>query len=225
MNHAVIKRLIYKDWYLNRWTILGYLSAGVIAIGLIAMGNERVLSAGNILLITVVIALGMHVVMSTVIGERTTQTLPFLISLPISIKDYTTAKIFANILIFIGPWLTLLIATLAVILGRDALPDGLVIYTIIILTELFASYCFVLATALVSESQGWTIGATLVGNLFFQAFLSYVSQVPAIQATMNVDTITWNQTSILFLLGEALAIVLLLGGTYVFQARKSDFIW
>lgn len=224
MNYAVIKRLIYKDWYLNRLTILGYLSAGVIAIGLIAMGNERVLSAGNILLITVVIALGMHVVMSTVIGERTTQTLPFLISLPISIKDYTTAKIFANILIFLGPWLTLLIATLAVILGREALPDGLIIYTIIVLTELFASYCFVLATALVSESQGWTIGATLVGNLFFQAFLSYVSQIPAIQATMNVDTIAWNQTSILFLLGEALAIVLLLGGTYVFQARKSDFI-
>lgn len=224
MNYALIKRLIYKDWYLNRWTILGYIGAGVLAISLIAIGDELLFSAGNILLITVVIALGMHVVMSTVVGERTAQTLPFIISLPISPKDYTTAKILANMLIFLIPWLTLLIATLAVILGREALPDGLVAYTIIILTELFASYCFILATALISESQGWTIGATLFGNLFFQAFLYYVSQLPGIKATMERDTITWSQPAILLLLGEALAIVLLLGATFLFQARKTDFI-
>lgn len=222
MNYALIKRLVYKDWYLNRWTILGYIGAGALAIGLIAAGGERLLAAGNILLITVVIALGMHVVMNTVIVERAAQTLPFTISLPISPKDYTAAKMLANMAIFLIPWLTLLIATLAVILRREALPDGLLPYTVIILTELFASYCFVLATALVSESQGWTIGATLVGNLFFQAFLANVSQIPSIRATMAGDTITWSQPALL--LGEALAIVLLLGGTFLFQARKTDFI-
>lgn len=224
MNHMLIKRMIYKDWYLNRWTILGYLGAGALAISLIAVGNETLFSAGSILLITVVIALGMHVVMSTVVGERTAQTLPFIISLPISLKDYTIAKIVANMVIFLIPWLTLLIAVLAVILGREALPDGLLPYTIIILTELLASYCFVLATALVSESVGWTIGATLFGNLFFQAFLAYVSRLPGIKATMLGDTITWNQPAILLLLGEVLAIMLLLGGTFLFQARKTDFI-
>ncbi|GAA5531534.1 ABC-2 transporter permease [Herpetosiphon gulosus] len=224
MNYAVIKRLIYKDWYLIRWTILGYLSAGVLAVSCIATGNERLISVGNILLLTVVIALGMHVVITTVVGERATQTLPFLISLPISTKDYTTAKILANMLIFLVPWLTLLIAIVGVILGRDSLPDGLIPYTIIIQTELLVSYCFVLATALVSESQGWTIGATLAGNLFFQAFLSYVSQLPGITATIGLDTITWNQSAILLLVGEALAIVVLLVGTFLLQARKTDFI-
>ncbi len=224
MNYAVIKRLIYKDWYLHRWIILGYIGAGALAISLIAIGDELLLSAGNILLISVLIALGIHVAISTVVGERTEQTLPFIISLPISPKDYMTAKMLANMVIFLIPWLTLLIATLAVILGREALPDGLLPYTVIILTELLASYCFVLATALVSESQGWTIGATMVGNLFFQAFLYYVSQQPDIKATMGRDTITWSQPAILLLLGEVLAIVLLLGGTFLFQARKTDFI-
>ena len=42
--------------------------------------------------------------MATVVEERTDQTLPFVMSLPISAAEYTTAKILANLLIFLIPW-------------------------------------------------------------------------------------------------------------------------
>ncbi|HKI00712.1 MAG TPA: hypothetical protein VKK31_01910 [Thermoanaerobaculia bacterium] len=224
MNTYMVKRLILKDWYFNRWTIVSYIAAGAVALVLLGMGNEGAFFAGTILLVTVLIALGIHLTMATVVEERKEMTLPFVMSLPISAREYTTAKILANLLIFLVPWGTLLIASFALIAGSAALPDGLIPFTAVVLTEIFVSTCLILAVALVSESQGWTIGAIVLGNLGFNGFLYFVSHIPSMGSTMKGPDIIWNQAAVTLLLAELAAVLLLLGLTFWLQSRKTDFI-
>lgn len=224
MNAFMVKKLILKDWYFHRWTIVAYLLIGALSLSLLAAASEGLFFAGSILLLTVVISLGIHIAMTTVILERTEQTLPFVMSLPISPVEYTTAKIVANLAIFLIPWTALTVGTFAVVAERPWLPDGLIPFAALVLMELFASYCLTLAVALVSESQAWTIGAMVFGNLFLQAFLYGVSHHPTLGPAMKVDRIVWSLPAVTLLLAEAAVILLLLGLTFWLQSRKTHFL-
>ena len=224
MNIDMIEKLIAKDWYLQRWTIAGYLLGGAVAIGLLGFGGEAAFTAGMILLITVLMALGMHVAMATVVAERTEKTLPFVMSLPISPIDYATSKIAANLLIFLVPWTAMVLGTIAVILARGGVPDGLLPYTVLTLTVIFVNYCIVLCAALISESMGWTIGVMAVCNLGFQAFIFGISRIDGIAATMKGPVVIWTADALAVLGAEIATVVILLALTYWQQARKTDFL-
>lgn len=221
---SMIRRLVFKDWYFMRWAIASYLALGGLALFLVANGGEGSFYAGCILLFTVLISLGIHLAMLTVVEERAQQTLPFVMSLPISARDYTIAKVLANLLIFFVPWATMLIGALGVIAGRTAIEDGLIPYTAIILTWTLVGYTLILAVALVSESQVWAIAAMVITNLAFQAVLYGVSHVPSIAATMKGDVAVWSPAAVGLLVGEFVLVALLLALTFYFQNRKTDFV-
>ena len=152
----------------------------MLAVALLGTGSEGAFYAGSVVLVSVLITAGIHLAFATVLLERKEQTLAFVMSLPISAREYTTTKIVGNVLMFLIPWVTLVVASDAVILGADSLPDGLIPVTIVVLTEIFVSTCLLLGVALVSESQGWTIATLVAGNLFFNFFLYGVFRIPAI---------------------------------------------
>src|SRR6476469_7388795 len=131
MNTFMIRRLILKDWDLLRGTLLLYLAAGAVALVLVAKGSEATFYAGSILIITILFALGIHVAMVTVVVERTEHTLPFVMTLPLSLKEYTTAKIVANLLIFLIPWTAITLGTFAVLAGRPGYPAGLIPFSLL----------------------------------------------------------------------------------------------
>src|SRR4051795_13048506 len=137
---SMIRHLILKDWYFLRGAIAGYLAAGALALALIAAGSEAPVYLGVVLLLTLLIGLGIHLAMATVVQERTDHTLPFVMSLPISPRDYTTAKVLANVIIFLIPWLTLTLGSMAVIAGRKSLQDGLIPFVAVLTGEIFVSY-------------------------------------------------------------------------------------
>jgi ABC-type transport system involved in multi-copper enzyme maturation permease subunit len=224
MNTSRVKRLIQKDWYFNRWAIAAYVAVGLLSLLALGAGSEAAFYIGSILLITVVISIGIHLVMLTVIHERTEQTLAFVMSLPVSAKEYTTAKILANMLIFSLAWAVLVIGTVAVIAGRGTIPDGLIPFAVVILGYLFTSYCLTLSVAIVTESQGWTIGAMVLGNLLLQGVMYGVSHTPGAAQDFAANAIVWRQP-IAGLLGiELAAILLLLGLTFYLQSRKTSFL-
>ncbi len=221
---AMIRRLVFKDWYFMRWAIAAYLALGGLALYLVSNGGEGSFYAGCVLLFTILISLGIHLVMATVVEERAQHTLPFVMSLPISPRDYTLAKVLANLLIFLVPWGALVLGTLGVIAGRGAIEDGLIPFAAILLTWILVGYCLVLAVALVSESQAWAIAAIVVTNLAFQGVLYGVSHMPSIAADMKSDVAVWSPAALGLLGAELAAVGLLLGLTFFFQNRKTDFI-
>lgn len=224
MNHAMVKRLIRKDWYFNRLMIAAYVGAGLLSLLPIAVGGSAGFYAGSVLLITVLISVGIHLTMVTVEHERTEHTLAFVMTLPISAKEYTTAKILANVTIFFAAWTTLVVGTIAVIAGRGALPDGLIPYAVAILVQIFAGYCLLLGTAIVSESMGWTVGAIVFGNLALQGVMFALGKAPAVAQGVTVDAIVWSQPIVGVLWAEVAAILLMLALTFYLQSRKTDFL-
>ncbi len=221
---TVLWRLVCKDWSLNRLPLTAYLLGGLAALGVLAVNRETAFYAGSVLLISVVIATGVHLVMMTVVLERQEQTLPFVLSLPVSPKDFTLAKVLANLGAFLLPWSLLLLASLVLISGRAHLPNGLIPFAVVILVELLVAYCVMLAVALVSESQGWTIFAIVICNLFFNFFLYWSSKLPAFTETFEGPIARWNPTVYGFLAAEVAAIALVLGLTFYLQGRKRDFL-
>jgi hypothetical protein len=221
MSTTMIKHLVLKDWYFQRWPLAGYLVAGAVALALIAGGTNGSFYAGTVLLITVMVTAGISVVITTVIGERTEHTLPFVMSLPISPIDYATAKIVANLTIFLVPW-TMLTAGTLVLFAMGA--GGMIPLATLLLVEMFASYCLILMTAIATESQGWTLAVMGVSNLFLQAYLYLVTRMPGIASTMRGKVAVWDRGAIALLIVEILLSFLFLGLAYVMQARKKDFL-
>jgi ABC-2 type transport system permease protein len=224
MNYPMIKHLILKDWYFQRWPIAALFGGGVLSLLLVGMGGQGGFYVGSILLMSVVIIVGAELAMVTVVNERKEQTLAFVMSLPISAMEYTTAKILANLLIFVVPFVTLMLGSFAVIANRPGLPDGLIPFAAIVLMQLFVNYSLLLAVALVSESQGWSIMALAAGNISINVFMYYVASMPGMAGAMKGDVVVWNEAAVMVLLGEVAAIGVLIGLTFFFQSRKTDFI-
>jgi ABC-2 type transport system permease protein len=221
MNSFMIKRLILKDWYLYRSPIIGYFVVGLIAIGIVAWGGGMAFNIGSILLITVIIALGMHLAIGTTVAEHSEHTLPFVMSLPISITDYTAAKLLGNLLIYLVPW-TLLLAS-ACLLLKFGNASGVIPFAVLTLIELFASYSLTLAIALVSESMTWTIVVTVICNLFLQGYLYFVSHIPTIAESIKGPTAVWSHAVVTLLVAQLAIIVAGFSLAFFMQSRKTDF--
>ncbi|HSS51871.1 MAG TPA: hypothetical protein VLX28_23255 [Thermoanaerobaculia bacterium] len=224
MNTLLIKRLVLKDWYFLRVPIIGYLALGAVSLILIMNGGQGAFFAGSVLLITVLISMGIHLAFATVINERKEQTLPFIMSLPVSYMEFTTAKILANLLMFLIPWVAILIPAVALFAIGNV--GGIIPFTVLLMTEIFTMYILLLAVALISESQSWSIGAMVFGNLFLQAFLYWLSHIRSIglDYTAKIHAAIWSPAAVTILAVEIALILLMLGLTFFFQARKTDFI-
>jgi ABC-2 type transport system permease protein len=223
MNTAIIAQLIRKDWSLHRVPIALLFAAGLVSV-LMLLGGQGTFYFGTVLLITAVIGHGIYLAFATVVHERSDGTLPFLMSLPVSVQEYTAAKLLGNMLMFLIPWGALVVGVAVVILTRDAIPDGLLPFSILLLVELLAGYVLVLGFAIVSESTAWTVGAMVFGNLFVQVFLYFVSRMPGIAATMSTERIVWSSAAITLLLVEMAVVALILLVTWRLQGRKTDFL-
>jgi ABC-2 type transport system permease protein len=223
MNYKMVKRLILKDWYLQRWVILASLAGIVATLAIIAMGGKVGFLIGLILLIMVIISIGAQMAVATIVTERKEQTLPFVMSLPISYPEYTACKIWGNLLIFLVPWLTMVVGSCGLLLLSPS-SRGLLPYAVIMSTEILLSTCLILAVALITESQGWTVAAIMVGNLAVNGIGYLVAHIAGIAKGMWGPTIQWSGAASALLLGEFATIALLLGVTSFVQSKKNDFL-
>lgn len=158
INYAVVRHLILKDWYLNRWVILGSLPVGLGALALVLTGKQVAFMVCIILLSMVIVGVGAQLAMVTTINERKEQTLAFVMSLPVSFREYTAAKILGNLIIFLIPWLPLTAGALVVLLLPGA-THGLVPYTAIMSLEMLITTSLIVAAGIITESQAWTTPA------------------------------------------------------------------
>jgi ABC-2 type transport system permease protein len=223
MNYSMVKSLILKDWYFQRRAILLCLACGILSLGIIAFGGNVGFYLGLLLLITTMIGIGATLVMGTLVGERENQTLAFVMSLPISFREYTSAKILVNLLVFIPFWLTLVAGSLGLILVTPTI-HGLFAFTVIMAVEILMSTCLMISVGLVTESKGWTISAMVAGNLAINVVGYCVAHIPGIRNGMFGNTIQWRPAATISLSVEFALIALMLGGAFLVQSRKKDFI-
>jgi ABC-2 type transport system permease protein len=220
----VIKQLIRKDIQLNLLPIGLYLMLGLISLLMFSTEHTIVFYSGMVIMLSVIIIAGVHMVINTITNERSEQVLPFILSLPITFRQYTHAKVVANLGVFLLFWLIMLGGLLLVIVSQSQVQDGLTVYAIILLLEMLAVFCLVLAVGLISESHAWTIVVISLTNIALSIFMFWVASFESINQYMNTEQVVWNQTALTFVSAEILFIIVVLALTYWAQSRKRDFI-
>jgi ABC-2 type transport system permease protein len=222
-NYATVRRLILKDWYLNRRIILGSIPVGLASLAIVFTGKQIAYLISVILVSMIVIGVGSQLAITTTIYERKEQTLPFIMSLPVSWREYTAAKILANLIIFLIPWLIISACVLGVLLLPGA-PHGLVPFTTIMAVEMLVSICLTLAAGLITESQAGITIAIMASALGLDVLGFIFAHLRGISSYMWGASVRWTPTAWLVLLAELLTVPLLLGLSFYIQSRKTDFL-
>ena len=224
MNRSVVQTLILTDWQRHRVAILLSIAGGGVALGLLQLGGEIATILGVTWFFVSLIVLGSMVPASNVVNERKKQILPFLMSLPLSITQYTMAKTVSTVGIFLVPWLTLVVAAVSFIVGRESIPDGMIPTTIILSTLTLIGFCVIAGVALVSESEGWTMAATVVANTSYGYGWYLLVRNPVIREGMKSPVVVWSPEVLTIIAVEVAVIVGILGLTFYLQSRKRDFV-
>ncbi|MBK6494691.1 MAG: ABC-2 transporter permease [Gemmatimonadales bacterium] len=224
MNTTMIGHLVRKDWYFQRGPIAAGLALGLLSLGMLLSSSQGVFYLGAVLLLTVVISIGIFLTFLTVVQERTQGMLPFVMSLPIGVREYTAAKLAANLLLFLTPWLMLGAGATAVILLRESVPDGVLPFTIALLLYVLCGYIVTLATAIVTDSEAWTIAVMATINLGLQAYIYWSLRLADVAATISGPTVAWVPSLRTIAAVELGVVALVLVATWQWQSRRKDFL-
>lgn len=225
MKSNVVLRLILKDWRLQRRMIILSIVAGVIALAVLRIGGLTPVVIGAVFFFISMIFCACLLPITNIVNERKKQTLPFLMSLPISSSRYGAAKLLSTFGMFLVPWLTLVLAALYMIVGRHVLPNGAIPAMLILANLPFIGFCLITGTALVAESEGWGNAAiAVVNSSYWLVWYLLISQVPSITRNWASAVAVWSPAVVKILAVEFATISMIVGLTLYLQSRKRNFI-
>ena len=224
MNSKMVTLLFLKDLFLCRRLLFAYVLAGLASASLACFPNEGVAFVGFLLVVTISVGMGMHMIGELILEERKSHTLSFVMSLPINITEYSFAKIAVVLMTYLIPWSAMLIASVVLITVLPWAKDGMLAPSVIVFLELLASFAVQLVTAIVFESLGWTIGVMVAGNVFFNLFIMQFFRLPEIAETVKGDLVVWTPIMSQVALVESAVIVLSVMIALAIQSRKRSFI-
>jgi len=220
---SIVRELVMKDLRIMKIPSICYWLAGIGAILLAIFWGDAAGTIAFILFISAMFGAGVHAAMQTITEERREQNLPFIMSLPITISDYTRAKMLANLLLVGGIWLTLSAASYVIFIG-DVMPAGTIPFMTIILVAVLLAYIIILATTMVFQGLAPAITAIVGANLGNQALLWWIASLHAVRSTVNGTEAVWNSTYLTVLCCQFGAIALLIGLVFYAQSRKTEFL-
>jgi ABC-2 type transport system permease protein len=225
MRGSVVGRLILKDWWLNSPMIILSIVGGGIALMILQLGGTTPFVLGSVFFFISLIFCASLLPGSNIVNERKKQTLPFLMSLPISSVQYGTAKLGSTVAMFLVPWLTLVGAAVWFITVRHALPNGAIPMALILALLPFVGFCISTGAALIAESEGWSIAATAaVNSSYWLVWYTLSTRFPTLTRDWTARVAIWSPTVLNIVAGELALIVLILGLTLILQSRKRDFV-
>jgi ABC-type transport system involved in multi-copper enzyme maturation permease subunit len=219
----VVRKLVAKELYVNRWFMLASAVAAVLSIGAASFGG----SAYNIAAITwltTVVAWGVMLAIYGISNERKENTLQFVLSMPLSPAEYVRAKVFGLLLTYSLPWLAASGSALALVLLSPLVPDGLLPYVVLLCVFLFANFTVVICGAVHARSDAMVAGVIILTNMMVSLFMFAVGARPGIKDHMYGPTPVWNDTFFNLLSLELIVSVIAVALPLATAARRRDFI-
>jgi ABC-2 type transport system permease protein len=222
MSGSVVARLVRKDLFLARWTVIGALVAGAASLAIMPLTSVTAY-VGGVTFVCVLVILNIVLVMSGVVQERKDKTQIFILSLPVSTAQYVAAKVVANVLAFAVPW-AVLSAAAAVVIVRTAIPDGLLPFWTVLLGYLLAYYLVLLSVALCTDKNGWHATAITVGNISINLLIPYLLNRPSIATQTSSPTAVWTADVVAMTAGEVLVGLAILAVALRYRSRQVDLV-
>src|SRR5262249_15633460 len=139
---------------------------------------------------------------SNILNERKKQSLPFVMSLPVSSVEYTTSKLLSTVGIYLIAWLPLVLATLWLIAGAGILRSRVIPVALIVLTFPLIGFCIITAMTLVGETEGWNLVANIVCNSSYGLVWYFITRTPSLMHDLTSKVPVWNRATVTFLISE-----------------------
>jgi len=222
MNIAT-RKLVAKELYVNRWMIAGTAAATALAAFACTFGATA-FNVGALAWITAVIACGVMLAIYGVAHERKEQSLQFVLSLPISIRQYVFAKTAGLLLSYLLPWLVATASAVVLVLASPDVPDGLLPYVAVLSGFLLANFSVVLCGALHARSEAAVVALIILTNMAVSVFMFVVGALPGIRDHLSGPVPIWNGTILNVLLVEALVLAIAVTLPLATAARRRDFL-
>lgn len=224
MNTHAVQLLFLKDLFLSRWYMFGYLVGGLASVAITCLPLQSAGFIGFILMVTVSIASGMHLIGQLLLAESTDQTRTFIMSLPVSLLDYAISKISVVLTTFLIPWTGMLACLIVCMFVVPGAKPGMVACLTIIFLFLFSTFTLQLVTAVVTESVGWTICVLVLSNILLNLFLKVIFENSDISTLSKSDSLYWPPIVLQILAGEVAFILTAIGISLWLQTRKRDLV-
>ncbi len=224
MNTQAIQILFLKDLFLSRWPMFGYLVGGLLSVIVTCLPGEAAGFIGFILMVTVTIAAGIHLIGVLLLAESVDMTRTFVMSLPVSLLDYSIAKISVVLTAFLIPWFGMLAGLTVLTFIMPEAKAGVLVFLVLLFLFMLAGFCLQLVTAIVTESVGWTIVVVVLGNVLFNLFAKSLNDHPAISKLAKSDDLSWPPIVLQIIAVEAIVILISLGFAFAMQIRRRDLV-
>ena len=224
MNQSLVLTLMRKDWDLSWKPLLGFIALGFIGLAIIVFGHTQfTFIVGGVLLITSIVILGCFLVQATIAGERKEQNLAFVMSLPVTIREYSWAKILFCFGAYLMVWGPLVGASVYVVMSSP-IPDGMMALFAPMFLELLCTLALMVAVSIITESMQATVVIMTAGNIGVSLFMFSILRINDVARQFTSATMEWTPSILILIGSELLFIVATLALTLYLQSRKTDFI-
>ncbi len=225
MNTSIVSQLVRKDFLLWRRLILIFYGLSVAAIALAWLLPDRLLlNLGFTLVIAPLGTLGVVLLIQTNVFEKARNTQLFIMSLPVTARQFTVAKLLVNVPTFGALWLVTTVAIFAYAFGLGLLPPGAIPVVAIVCLGVFVAYTGILSVSLLTQS----LGVTILGILFFEtatsAYVWTLVLFGPIGRHVYGPVAVWDAGAVGVLVAQALVAVAAIAATLLVLTRRRDFV-
>jgi ABC-type Na+ efflux pump permease subunit len=219
----MIKALAIKDWQVFEKQMAGYILGMLLALSLIGTAKPWPFSAGALLLLVLLVSTGFYTIQTSLLVERKEQTAAFVMSLPISPADFFWSKLLGNLAIYLVPLGIVTGGTVFLVLFTP-LPDGLLVYSLLIYGFMLVNFCVCLSFAIAVESEAWNAFVMMALMTMVGPFIYWIGTIPSIGPNIRKDSIVWSMQALSVFAGEFLVIAAVLALTSWVHSRKKSFL-
>jgi hypothetical protein len=162
--------------------------------------------------------------MKTNVFEKEKSTQGFIMSLPITVKEFTRAKLWVNLPVFGLFWAAVTAVGFYFAFGRGLFPLGAVPFVTMVFLGGFVAYCCILAVSLVFQSMPITVLMIAIFEVMTSGYMWMVAFLGPISQNIWGPQPVWNATAIAIVTAQGLVAVSVLTATSLIQNTKRDFI-
>ncbi len=229
MSTSIIPQLVKKDFLLMRKVIfisiaLSIFSTGVITQLIGEIPDWTLVNIGILFLLAPVFACGFMLMMFTNVHEKEKSTQSFIMSLPVTVREFTFAKLLFNLPVFSAMWVAVSAVALYICFGLGLFPLGTFPFITIVLLGIYAAYTCGLGISLLFQSTGITILAMVIFEVSTSASLWTIAYMEPIANHIYGANPVWNSTAITIVTVQVLIVIFAIVATLFIQNKKRDFI-
>ncbi len=229
MSASIVPQLVRKDFRLVRGIVLSFVLVSlllIMAVGFMEGRVPLVVSAnlGFIMVMGPAAICGIVVLMKTNVMEKEKSTQAFIMSLPVTVREFTCAKLIVNLSVFTVFWLAITAAAFYFAFGRGLMPLGAVPFVTMVFMGGFLAYTLILSVSLLSQNLGLTVLCIVLFEIGTSAYMWIIAYLAPIREHIWGTAPAWNTTALTIVALQAALAVTAITTTLLIQGTKRDFI-